>query len=368
MVKVIYCAIVLVSVFSCRNVNVKPVITEDKSPVIAPLIAGEFCVDDADFGDVIELTGVSKPVDVIFKVSETRMVTNDTLLIVKNRHNNNSFMLFSLPDFHYIKSVGIVGNGPDEFLYPKLISGTNSGNKCLILNKNKVYSIDSSLNLKREMFTFPDTGSPFDTRDLSFLNDSSFLYVNSTPKGKEVSKISFSADSISISDIYNLSFLKGHKGWATYIGDFGINRERNRIVYAYKYFKRLVFTTLDGLESRVIYFNAPEIEKKDAINTLGPDNVTHYWGISAQQNYIYLLYSGRTPLEVGKDFKSGKNYIYVEQFDWNGNPVRKFKLDHWGYFCVNESETKLYLASVTDENPFYVYDLPPLVVSEKVLE
>lgn len=368
MTKVINCAIVLVLIFSCRNSNVKPVISEDKSPVIVPLIAGEYRVDDEDFGDVIDLSGISKPVDVIFKVSETKMVTNDTLLIVKNRHINNSFMLFSLPDFHYIKSIGIIGNGPDEFLYPKLISGTNSGNRCLILNKNKGYSIDSTLHLNREKFIFPETGSPFDTRDLSVLNDSSFLYVNSTPKGKEISKITFSADSSVITDIFNLSFLKGHKGWATYIGDFGINREKDRIVYAYKYFKRLVFTTLDGSVSRVINFNASEIEKKDAISTLGPENVTHYWGISAQKNHLYLLYSGRTPIEVGNEFRSGKHYIFVEQFDWNGNPVRRFKLDHWGYFCVNESETKLYLASVTDENPFYVYDLPPLVTSNKILE
>ncbi len=363
MVKVINYAIVLILVFSCRNANVKPVITEDKSLVIVPLIAGEFRVDEADFGDVIELTGVSKPVDVIFKVSETKMVTKDSLLIVQNRHNNNSYMMFSLPDIHYIKSTGIIGNGPDEFLYPKIITGTNPGSKCLILNKNKVYSIDSSLNLKREMFTFPDTGSQFDSRDIAALNDSCFLYVNSTSRGKEISKISFSGDSSGVTDIFNLSFIKGHKGWATYIGDFGINRERDRIVYAYKYFKRLVFTTLDGNESRILYFNAPEIEKKDAINTLVPDNVTHYWGISAQKNHLYLLYSGRTPIEVGNEFRSGKHYIFVEQFDWNGNPVRKFKLDHWGYFCVNEAETKLYLASVNDEDPFYEYDLPPLTTN-----
>ncbi len=356
-------AFVLIAIFSCRNSNVKPVIPEDKSPVIVPLIAGEFRADEADFGDVIELTGVSKPVDVIFKVSGTRMVTNDSLLIVQNRHDNYSYLLFSLPDFHYIKSVGIVGNGPDEFLYPKMISGTNTGSKCLILNKNRLYSLDRTLNLKREKFIFPETGSPFDTRDIASLNDSCFLFVNSTPKGKEISRIAFSADSSVITDIFNLSFLKGHKGWATYIGDFGINRERDRIVYAYKYFKRLVFTTLGGSDSRVLYFNATEVERKDAISTLGPDNVTHYWGISAQKNHIYLLYSGRTPIEVGNDFRTGKDYIFVEQFDWNGNPVRKFKLDHWGYFCVNEDETKLYLASVNDENPFYEYDLPPLAAN-----
>ncbi len=91
---------------------------------------------------------------------------------------------------------------------------------------------------------------------------------------------------------------------------------------------------------------------------LGPDNVTHYWGMSAQEDYLHVLYSGRTPMEVGRELNNTPGYIYVEQFDWNGNPIRKFKLDHWGYFCVNEEENSIYLASTTDENPFFICKLP----------
>lgn len=368
MKKIIYLLSILTLTFSCKNVAEIKGLVDDVPSVVEPLITGEFQIEEEDFGAVIELTGVSKPVDVIFKVSGTKMVTDDTLLIVQNRHKTNTFMLFSLPEFKYLKSFGLIGNGPDEFLYPKLIAGTNSISKCLILNKSKMYSLDKDLNLKREKILFPETDSPYDSREISYLCDSSFLFVDTTPNGKEISKLTFAADTQNISHIFNLSFLKGHKGWATYIGDFGINKKRDRIVYAYKYFKRLVFTRLDGSDARVINFRAPEIEKKDIIRTLGPDNITHFWGISAQRNYVYFLYSGRTPLEVGEEFKSGKHYIFMEQYDWNGNPIRKFKLDQWGYFCVNESETKLILASVTDENPFFVYDLPQLVSSDKKLQ
>jgi hypothetical protein len=358
MKKILFVMTVLVLIFSCRNGNVKKEIIVENPVITKPLVTGEFFFEEDDFGEVIELKGESKPVNIIFKVSETKMMVNDTILIVQNRHNYQSFMLFSLPGFNYIKSFGNIGNGPDEFLYPKLVSGTNSSSTCLILNKSNIYSLGKDLNIKKEKVPFPFTNNPYDNREVAFLSDSSFMYVESTKRGKEIFRLNFTNNQTEVSPILNLSFLKGHSGWATYIGDFGINRERNRMVYAYKYYKKIIFTQLDGTNSRIVHFRAPENETKDVIRTLGPDNITHYWGISAQKNYVYFLYSGRTPIDVGNDFKLGKDYIFVEQYDWNGNLVRKFRLDHWGYFCINESETKLYLASVNDENPFYVYDLP----------
>lgn len=73
---------------------------------------------------------------------------------------------------------------------------------------------------------------------------------------------------------------------------------------------------------------------------------------------MYVLYSGRTPMQVMKELNKGDEYMYVEQYDWNGNPIRKFKLDNWGYFCVDEINNKIYQVSTTEEHPFLVYDMP----------
>ena len=50
-------------------------------------------------------------------------------------------------------------------------------------------------------------------------------------------------------------------------------------------------------------------------------------------------------------------YIYVEQYDWNGIPIRKYKLDQWGYFTVDEKNEKLYLTSTNHDDPFFEYNL-----------
>ncbi len=54
--------------------------------------------------------------------------------------------------------------------------------------------------------------------------------------------------------------------------------------------------------------------------------------------------------EIQKDNKSGDTYVYIEQFDWEGHPIRKMKLDKFGYFfCVDEENGKLYLVEKKGE-------------------
>ena len=101
-------------------------------------------------------------------------------------------------------------------------------------------------------------------------------------------------------------------------------------------------------------FNDGSLKMADGLD----QNVTHYWGMCAQDNYVYCLYSGRTPVEVMRDFGKGKHYIYVEQFDWNGNPVKKYKLDHWGYFSVDEKNKRIIMMSTNDDDPFFFFQLP----------
>jgi len=86
-------------------------------------------------------------------------------------------------------------------------------------------------------------------------------------------------------------------------------------------------------------------------------NVTHYWGACAGNDYVYFLYSGRTPVEVMRENNKGEHYIYVEQYDWNGNPVHKYKLDRWGYFTIDEKNKLIYLASTNDDDPFFTFQL-----------
>ncbi|MBU4306870.1 MAG: TolB-like 6-bladed beta-propeller domain-containing protein, partial [Acidobacteria bacterium] len=160
--------------------------------------------------------------------------------------------------------------------------------------------------------------------------------------------------------VYELSFSKKHRNWGAYLGCFAASKKRNRLVYVYKYFKRLVFLNLAANMVRIVEFAGAGPKAGDVVSMMSPEHVTHYWTLSAGEKYLYLSYSGRTPLQVMKEIKNSNGYIFIEQFDWNGNPIRKFRLDHWGRFCVDEKNSKLYLLSITEDDPFVVYDLPKI--------
>ncbi len=93
---------------------------ESKSLVVLPpLETGEFTLDDEKaFGKDIELAGthIVEPDTFVFKPSGSHLVLNDSLLILSSR--NAPFYVFTQPGFKYVKTIGRVGNGPDEFNSP----------------------------------------------------------------------------------------------------------------------------------------------------------------------------------------------------------------------------------------------------------
>ena len=326
---------------------------------LPPLPKEELTLTDKDFGKIIELKGTSYPVNQVFKVSETEMIAKDSILIVKNRNNSDIFMVYSLPDFKFLKSFGRIGKGPNEFQFPSLVRTENDTILCFIFEQanEKLYSLNKKFKIQELPLKLKEKKN-FSENKLYGISSNEFYYVESTKKGKAIFHIESRNDSVSTTLIKNLAFSDKYKNWAAYIGDFGGNKKKNRLVYAYKYFKRLLFYDLKNRISRVISFNLDLNKNSSAISMMSPSNITHYWGMSAQNKYLYVLYSGRTPIEVTKELNKSSGYIYVEQFDWNGNPIHKYKLDHWGYFCVNEKENTIYLVSTTAENPFFSYKIP----------
>lgn len=351
---------------SCRNKSEKsqsPTINAPSDPFVRisfpELQTGEVNLTEDSLREVIELTGEQITTNQIFKIAETEMLVKDSVMIMKNISGENLFRIFKLPDFKQLKSFGKAGRGPDEFQFAHLVQSEDKNTLCFIyeMTNSKLYKIDRQFNLAPAKIQFGKSEAMFDEKFLYSFGDNVFFYVGNNQTGKSIFQTKVVNDSLETSEVYNLSFSPKHHNWANYIGDFGANKAKGRLVYAYKYFKRLVFMDTTGTKIRILNFQSEEVQKKEVLAQLGPDNVTHYWGMSCQPDYVYVLYSGRTPIEVSKQFKQENFYIFVEQFDWNGNPIRKFKLDHWGYFCVDEKSNSLYIASVNDDEPVFRYKL-----------
>ncbi len=333
----------------------------ENEQVFPDLVPGEVGLADNCFGEVRELKGVQKPTDAIFEVRETQMLVKDSLLIMANLNSENMFMVFSLPDFGLVKSLGKMGRGPGEFQYPSLVPSEGDECLCYIYEQanDHLFSLNKDLSISELSFKLADAPINLAINDKQVVSFSSteFVYAESVKGGKAVFDFKMDSDSVLNQIIFNLSFSDAYKSWASYIGDFGANAQKQRLVYAYKYFKRLVFVDPKNNTSRTLVFKSGEAKKGDALSVMSPQNVTHYWGMSAQDDFVYVLYSGRSPMNVNKEWQKKQFYIFVEKYDWNGNPVAKYRLDNWGYFCADRQRGKLYLASVNDAQPFFEYSL-----------
>ena len=314
------------------------------------------------FEDVIDLKGEQIIVDdLIFKPSEIEMLIKDNIMVIKSRTQDGMFALLSLPDLQYLESFGIMGNGPDEFMFPHLCKNTESNILATIVEttNGKIYDISSDGILKPNNINIPKakSGSNYSGEYPGLMTDTLLYFAANSLTGKSIFTIG-GVDSIQVLEIQNLALDPKRKGWANYIGNFAINKEQTRMVYAYKYFKLVRFFDLVHNTVRTINFERDEFDESTQYKIDGLDaNVTHYWGISSNEKYVYMLYSGRTPYQVGSDNNKGNYYIHVEKYDWNGEAIAKYKLDRWGYFSVDEENNFLYLVSTNDDSSFFKYKL-----------
>lgn len=359
---------ILLLVSACQPKNTNESTSQNASeektaePILPELPEGDLNLREDAFGKIQELQGTAKPVEEIFKVSETQMLIRDSLLVVKNLCDGKWVMIYQLPEFRLVKKLGTKGNGPEELAFPKLIETQNPEAICYVfdLMRKAYYRLTPDLQLQSFKTGIKSGKDFFDSKQISAKSENEMLFVETSSRGKELFRYLKTPDSLYQESLLDLSFSDRQNNWARFIGDFGVNWEKKRAVFAYKYDKQLLFYDYEKDQVRHIRFDAQKAEEGDPLQVMAPTNVTHYWGMSARDKYVYVAWSGRSPVDVQEEWNQGMHYIYIEQFDWNGNPIRKYKLDRWGYFTVDEKEEILYLTSTNDDPPFFAYRLPTL--------
>ena len=353
--------------FQNDSILISDSLSQRKRTVLPPLEAGEVHLTDASFGSIINLKGLPLSFKEIIKPEQ--LLVKGKYLITNNQRNDSIFMIFELPSLKCISAFGIKGRGPDEFGFPRIIETAEDSILFYVyeMTNEKIYKVTINKLIPEYYLTLPKGDRSFDDKQIVFFEHNAAYYTSSTEKGKMI--YYFNKDSLPLKMKYKDLSISGIKGsWTTYIGDFGTNKYLRKIAYAYKYFKILRIIDMQTMIEKNIVFDAQELTKgKDDIATLEPTNITHFWGMSPNENYFWMLYSGRTPVDVYNDNKNKNKYIFVEQYDWNGNPIKKYKLDDWGYFCVDEKNRTIYLASTASLYSILKYTIPDSVNSVKNL-
>ena len=331
---------------------------------LTPIEPGEISYKNKDpFGGIIELTG-SQLIDdsIVFKPREIQMLVKNNQLVVKNLQEY-PFMQFDLPDGQFLTyGKGRAGQGPNEFSFPHIFPTTDTTLLCYIFEpvNQKLYTYFPTGDIIPYPFDFnPGMHKNYSDKQLVNILPDDFMYVESSSTGKSIFRTIRNDDSITTREIFNLGLNPKRKSWTNYIGDYVVNPKQDRMAYAYKYFKIIKFMDLEAQTVKTVNFEREQFDESTNYVVDGLDkNVTHYWGACAGEDYVYFLYSGRTPYDVSRENSKKNYYIFVEQYDWNGNPVHKYKLDRWGLFTVDEKNNLIYLASTNDDDPFFVFKMP----------
>ena len=135
---------------------------------INPLKAGEFHLEEKDFGEIIELQGERRSIKEIFRVAGSEMLIKDDILTIKNPIDTDMFMQYKLPELKFIRSFGKMGQGPGEFIYPSIVTteektplfymfdGAKTG-FCYLDRENQIKEIDFRFPhsfTEQRLFTF----------------------------------------------------------------------------------------------------------------------------------------------------------------------------------------------------------------------
>lgn len=269
----------------------------------------------------------------------------DTNLLVIDKHLEEPFQLFSLPELSKIASFGSRGEGPNEVLSPAYWGQYDKESLQLTVydRRNFVIStIDLSLAVKGAYSLDKIIELPIDVG-----RDANGLMLNK--EGRLIGTGYFSEGKYLFYDVENDSVgwspftpklsripLKDEKtiGYL-YASQVAIHPNNMHIISAFSYFKKIEIVDQYGKVLKIIQFENEQNIEDMKINPRGgmPLEIMTYFGnVFASENYIYTIYIGDKLWE--KNNRSKKLFV----LDWNGKLVANLDLatENIGSFIVDE--------------------------------
>ena len=297
---------------------------------------------------------------------------NDSSLVVLDNHSGYSFTLFSLYPEEYIGRFGRIGRGPGEILYGA--SGTLNGGSF------DIYSPDIDLiakysvsGLYSEIESGAQTLAKFNIPNAHFskvipINDKTFLGAGAYNSTYQFLLFNSNDDVLDYAvEIFNKddrTFNEYHK----YLSNQGVLRKhpsQNKFVYSITHSSNIDFIEVnDGSINLVNSIRLRDPEGKpfgsNGMNYVIPDSTMPigYIDLAFDTDYVYALYTDKKGKEPdGRINSTSSNLVLV--FDWDGNPVKMYRLDRSAYYIAVNKVTKKMYCAVKDSGAWNIvrYDL-----------
>lgn len=273
-----------------------------------------------------------------------RVSTYDSLLLLKNWKNCNKYFFYIYnKNSKLLGKFGKKGRGPSEFIKPhiygnqfnvlnkalhlwvfdfqsqrlkniniqKSISNPTASPSQIISIPNKIGTVTKVINLPKKLI-----GKSISSKGRMFFynkESTEIKWINFIPKVKNEPK-----------DIHNL-----------YNAQIDIKPDRSKIVSALRYFNRIDMFDLNGNLKMSL---TSKRDNKDPSTTNSKKQ--YYFDVYCTNKYIYALKGGFSL----KKLKKGKDLQFkVEVYNWDGKPIRLYKLDRFiGSIVIDNAQRYIY--------------------------
>lgn len=301
---------------------------------------------------------------------EANIEINNNFLLYKN--NKESIRLINLSTGKVVSLLGKFLGEPDAVYFsPSILSSRvpsplfyiEDGGQIdeitpvgkAVTTKSRIYSVDYEVEQHQANCSW-DNYARFNSR--------CWLFVGFSKHGKERSlfKTYRSINGIQTSELVDISIDSTVNNWLQNLGWMALKPGGNIVAYAYSYYHAIRFIDLSTMKSFLVATNLKGNLKKVAIKALEKfdgNPIVYYTKCYAGTKYLYCLYQGSSYNKI--EAKRFKATSYLEQYDWNGKLVHKYKLDKYCYkFCVNEETGKAYFVVWRNKpgaSPIYEYNV-----------
>jgi len=283
---------------------------------------------------------------------------NDSMLIVFDYHSGQSYTLFNLKNGFCFGRFGDIGQGPHEISLG--CQGFLRKNKFILLDPFTgiigQYDLDSlsydvnSRIVRLTKFNIPE--GEFYSKLLP-VNDSLFLAAGAFHSQKQYAIFDYNGDvkelNVDIYNAYDNFFNKYHKLLSNQ-GRISKCPGSNRFAFTLNYSSNIDFCEVVDNKIKIIKLRRkknPQLKSYSQGERMfvRPDlnSPIGYLDVTSGEKFVYALHSDKPITQM---YSSDKVYV----FDWEGNPIKEYKLDQEAcYIAVNEDSNQL-IAAVREED------------------
>ncbi|MCK9641550.1 MAG: TolB-like 6-bladed beta-propeller domain-containing protein [Prolixibacteraceae bacterium] len=320
----------------------------------------DYVIEDKDFNGLLRLEESKCIVKSILNVRD--FIAIDSFLVVNNARKDSVIMVINLNNLNCIKSWGIKGNGPNELgVFTHLLKVDSNRFQFVDFSKNKIntYRISDFRNENEEKINFNNSKEAIrEVPQNIFLKEGREYYYDSHINNELfLNKWINGSSPIVLRKIDKYD--KRNKSIA-YAGVLTIGEKSKKIIYAYRYMRRIDIMNLEGTLIKSIN-RKPEVAlPKMGKGKFDIENSTLcYWDIRATNNSFYVYYIGHS----GRDIYKNNFHVqcFIEEYDWDGNPINLYCFDRYiSKFEIYQKQDKAvtFIGNLQDDNnPLIFYSL-----------